>query len=183
MSTLNRPASTALPVVRWTKRVGVQRYLRLLSRLSRMTPAEAAARGIQIPLKGWCAPADGRSPAAARGVPTPHCGRSIDCDWLTRRLDRAVPFRTCVSAAAERIGPAGCLCSRAYRGHGRRARFQRHRFPRSPRVRGARKNRLARRSADEARRMAPRTNGRGCRDQQRGRRRQVSSGKSIRHSI
>ena len=83
-----------LPDVRWSKRVGVQRYLRLLSRLSSMTPGEAAARGIQIPLKRFAASrkrAGGvpeRQEPPVRIVPTGVSTR----DWLTQRLDERFFF-------------------------------------------------------------------------------------------
>ena len=87
-------ASMAAKSVRWSKRVGVQRYLRLLSRLSRMTPAEAAVRGIRIPLKKLAA----SRLQFASGVTTVDrrplfaaAGMSVR-DWLIRRFDERFLF-------------------------------------------------------------------------------------------
>lgn len=113
MTSLERSASMGLPDVRWSKRVGVQRYLRLLARLSRMTPGEAAARVIQIPLRRLAASRSRASGSKSRQAWP--LGRAVSGvplrEWLAARLDERFffgpAFRRSLQAPAMRDALAG----------------------------------------------------------------------------
>ena len=61
--TLERTRRASGHPIRWSKRVEVQRYLRVLARLCRMTPAEIAARSLQLTRRALPATgSDGFSP-------------------------------------------------------------------------------------------------------------------------